>query len=79
MWDLFDFDGDGKTSLFEKVVGIELLESIIHDKDATIDDSESDDDELDDLDSDEYGEDDEDFDDEDTDLLDEDANDYENI
>ena len=68
MWDLFDFNSDGKTSLFEKVVGIELLESTIHDKDATIDGSESNDDETDDLDSGEYDEDDEDFDDEDTDL-----------
>ena len=72
MWDLFDFDGDGKTSLFEKVVGIELLESIIHDKDATLDDSESDDDVLDEDDSDEFGEDDDGSDDEDNDFEDED-------
>mgnify|MGYP001157908605 FL=1 len=65
MWDLFDFNSDGKTSLFEKVVGIELLESIIHDKDATIDGSESDYDELDEDDFDEIDDDDDDFEDED--------------
>ena len=64
MWDLFDFNSDGKTSLFEKVVGIELLESIIHDNDATIDDSASDYDELEEVDSDECDKDDEDFEDE---------------
>ena len=47
MWKLFDFNSDGKTSLFEKVVGIELLESIIHDENATIDESKSNDDETD--------------------------------
>ena len=72
MWDLFDFDRDGKTSLFEKVVGIELLESSSQDEVATIDDSESDDDLLDGDDSDEFDEDDEDFDDEDNDFEDED-------
>lgn len=72
MWDLFDFDRDGKTSLFEKVVGIELLESSSQDEVATIDDSESDDDVLDGGDSDEFDEDDEDFDDEDNDFEDED-------
>ena len=61
MWDLFDFDRDGKTSLFEKVVGIELLESSSQDEDATIDDSEFDDDVLDGDDSDEFDEDDEDI------------------
>lgn len=64
MWDLFDFNSDGKSSLFEKVVGIELLESIIHDNDATIDDSASDYDELEEVDSDECDKDDEDFEDE---------------
>ena len=28
MWDLFDFNSDDKTSLFEKVVGIELLDRV---------------------------------------------------
>ena len=79
MWDLFDFDGDGKTSLFEKVVGVELLESTSQGEDTATLGSESDDDELDEDDPNEYDEDDEDFDDEDTDLLDEDANDNENI
>ena len=79
MWDHFDFDGDGKTSLFEKVVGLELLESTSQGEDTATLGSESDEDELDEDDPDEYDEDDEDFDDEDTDLLDEDANDNENI
>jgi len=79
MWDLFDFDGDGKTSLFEKVVGLELLESTSQGEDTVIVGSEPDDDDLDEDDPDEYDEYDEDFDDEDTDLLDEDANDNENI
>ena len=65
MWDLFDFDGDGKTSLFEKVVGIEVLESIIHDENATIDESKSNDDETDEDDFDEIDDDDNDFEDED--------------
>lgn len=71
MWDLFDFDRDGKTSLFEKVVGIELFESSSQDEVATIDDSESDDDVLDEDDSDEFGEDDDGSDDEDNDFEDE--------
>ena len=62
MWKLFDFNSDGKTSLFEKVVGIEVLESIIHDENATIDESESNDDETDEDDFDEI---DDDFEDED--------------
>ena len=53
MWDLFDFDRDGKTSLFEKVVGIELLESSSQDEVTTIDDSD-----CDEADDNEYGEDD---------------------
>ena len=68
MWKLFDFNSDGKTSLFEKVVGIELLESIIHDENdenATIDESESNDDETEEDDFDEIADDDDDFEDED--------------
>ena len=72
MWDLFDFDRDGKTSLFEKVVGIELLESSSQDEDTTIDEIEADDDDLDGDDSDDFDEDDEDFDDENDDFEDED-------
>ena len=79
MWDLFDFDGDGKASLLEKVVGLELLESTSQGEDTVIVGSKPDDDELEEDDPDEYDEDDEEFDDEDTDLFDEDANDYENI
>lgn len=79
MWDLFDFDSDGKASLFEKVVGLELLESTSQGEDTVIVGSKPDDDELEEDDPDEYDEDDEEFDDEDTDLFDEAANDYENI
>ena len=61
MWDLFDFNNDGKTSLFEKVIGIELLESSSQDEVATIDVIEADDDVLDGDDSDEFDEDDEDI------------------
>ena len=68
MWDLFDFDGDGKASLFEKVVGLELLESTSQGEDTAIVGSDSDDDELDEDDPDEYDEDDDEvFDDEDDD------------
>ena len=63
MWDLFDFDGNGKTSLFEKVVGLELLESTSQGEDTATLGSESDDDELDEDDPDEYDEDDIDDDD----------------
>ena len=62
MWDLFDFNNDGKTSLFEKVVGIEMLESIPQDEVTTTVDIESYDDVLDGDDSDEFDEDDEDDD-----------------
>jgi len=72
MWDLFDFNNDGKTSLFEKVVGIELLESTSRDEVTTTADSESYDDVLDGDDSDDFGENDEDFDDEDDNFEDED-------
>ena len=71
MWDLFDFDRDGKSSLFEKVVGIELLESTSQDEDTIIDEIEADDD-LGGDDSDDFDEDDEDFDDENDDIEDED-------
>ena len=67
MWDLFDFDRDGKTRLYEKVVGIELLESTSQDEVTTTVDSESYDDVLDGDDSDEFDEDDEDLDDDDED------------
>ena len=62
MWDLFDFDGDGKTSLFEKVVGLELLENTSQGEETAIVGNESDD-ELDEDDPDEYDEDDIDDDD----------------
>ena len=63
MWKLFDFNNDGKTSLFEKVVGLELLESTFQGEDTAIVGSDSDDDELDEDDPDEYDEDDIDDDD----------------
>ena len=63
MWDLFDFDGDGKTSLFEKVVGLGLLENTSQGEDTAIVGNESEDDELDEDDPDEYDEDDIDDDD----------------
>ena len=63
MWKLFDFNSDGKTSLFEKVVGVELLESTSQGEDTATLGSESDDDELDEDDPDEYDEDDIDDDD----------------
>ena len=65
MWDQFDFNSDGKTSLFEKVVGIELLESTSQDDEPSFEDNETDDDELDEDDSDEFDEDDDDFEEED--------------
>ena len=64
MWDLFDFNSDGKTSLFEKVVGIELLESTSQDDEPSLDESEADGDELDEDDSDELDGDDDDFEEE---------------
>ena len=70
MWDLFDFNSDGKTSLFEKVVGIELLESFSQDENTIIDEIEADDD-LDEDDSEDFDENDEDFDAEDNDFEDE--------
>ena len=65
MWDLFDFDGDGRTSLFEKVVGVELLESTSQGEDTAIVGSEYDDSELDKNDSDAFDDEDEAFDEDD--------------
>ena len=31
MWDLFDFNNDGKVSLEEKVIGVQLLEGTFYD------------------------------------------------
>ena len=72
MWDLFDFDRDGKTNLFEKVVGIELLERSSQDEDTTIDEIEADDD-LDVDDSDDFNADDEDLSDVDVEFGDDDS------
>lgn len=73
MWDLFDFDRDGKKSLFEKVVGIELLERSSQDEGTTIDEIEADDDDLDVDDSDDYDTDDEDPNDVDDEFEDDDS------
>lgn len=73
MWDLFDFDRDGKTSLFEKVVGIELLERSSQDEDTPIDEIEADDDDLDVDDSDDFDADDEDLSDVDDEFGDDDS------
>ena len=71
MWDLFDFNSDGKTNLFEKVVGIEMLDSNSQDEDTPIDGNESDG-ELDEDEFDEQNDDDETLDDDDEDFYDED-------
>ena len=73
MWDLFDFDRDGKTCLFEKVVGIELLECSSQGEDTTIDEIEADDDDLDVDDSDDFDADDEDLSDVDDEFGDDDS------
>ena len=35
MWDLFDFNNDGKVSLEEKVIGVQLLEGSFYDNSTT--------------------------------------------
>ena len=50
MWDLFDFNNDGKVSLVEKVIGVQLLEGSFYDNStasSTGDYGDADDDELD--------------------------------
>jgi len=50
MWDLFDFNNDGKVSLEEKVIGVQLLEGTFYDNSAassTNDYGDADDDEID--------------------------------
>ena len=50
MWDLFDFNNDGKVSLEEKVIGVQLLEGTFYDNStaaSTGDYGDEDDDELD--------------------------------
>jgi len=50
MWDLFDFNNDGKVSLVEKVIGVQLLEGSFYDNSTASNDNEyrdADDDEID--------------------------------
>ncbi|NLI53233.1 MAG: hypothetical protein GX417_02795 [Clostridiales bacterium] len=50
MWDLFDFNNDGKVSLEEKVIGVQLLEGTLYDNStasSTGDYGDADDDEID--------------------------------
>ena len=68
---MFDFDRDGKTSLIEKVVGIELFDSTIHDSNTATNNSKYDD-VLDDDDSSDFDEDDKVFDDDDANFPEED-------
>ena len=72
MWDLFDFNDDGKVSLDEKAIGVQLLEGTFYDcstASSTGDYGDADDDELDedgDLDESNSEDEDSDFDDEDS-------------
>ena len=72
MWDLFDFNNDGKVSLEEKVIGVQLIEGTFYQGITPAEDSEndaSDDDEFDEDDAiDEHDpeDDDDEFDDEDS-------------
>lgn len=67
MWDLFDFNNDGKVSLEEKVIGVQLLEGTFYDNSATssTNDYGDADDELDESDPEDE---DNDFDDEDSEI-----------
>ena len=72
MWDLFDFNNDGKVSLEEKVIGVQLLEGTFYDNStasSTGDYGDADDDEIDedgDLDESDPEYEENDFDDEDS-------------
>ena len=74
MWDLFDFNNDGKVSLEEKVIGVQLLEGTFYENSTasrTGDFGDADDDELDedgDLDESDHEDEDNDFDDEDSEV-----------
>ena len=74
MWDLFDFNNDGKVSLEEKVIGVQLLEGTFYDNStapSTGDYGDADDDELDedgDLDESDPEDEDNDFDNEDSEI-----------
>ena len=50
MWDLFDFNNDGKVSLEERVIGVQLMEGTFYDNStasSTGDYGDADDDEID--------------------------------
>ena len=72
MWDLFDFNDDGKVSLEEKVIGVQLLGGTFYDSStasSTGEYGDADDDEIDedgDLDESNSEDEDSDFDDEDS-------------
>ena len=73
MWDLFDFNNDGKVSLEEKVIGVQLLEGTFYDNStaASTGDYGDADDELDEdgeLDESDPEDEDNDFDDEDSEI-----------
>ncbi len=40
MWDLFDFNNDGKVSLEEKIISIQLLEGTFYDNSTASNDNE---------------------------------------
>ena len=73
MWDLFDFNNDGKVSLEEKVIGVQLLEGTFYDNrtaSSTGDYGDADDelDEDGELDESDPEDEDNDFDDEDSEI-----------
>ena len=73
MWDLFDFNNDGKVSLEEKVIGVQLLEGTFYDNStaSSTGDYGDADDELDEdgeLDESDPEDEDNDFDDEDSEI-----------
>ena len=73
MWDLFDFNNDGKVSLEEKVVGVQLLEGTFYDNSTASNTGDYDDadDELDEdgeLDESDPEDEDQDFDDGDSEI-----------
>ena len=73
MWDLFDFNNDGKVSLEEKVIGVQLLEGTFYDNStaSSTGDYGDADDELDEdgeLDESDPEDEDQDFDDEDSEI-----------
>ena len=66
MWDLFDFNNDGKVSLEEKVIGVQLLEGTFYDNSATSSTNDYGDADDDETDEDDYGDEDNDSDDDDS-------------